>query len=540
MFKRSNLVAILLLAVSASSHAVMDVCSGSLASIEADKDHDGILFVDQPGKKGTAWCNYSDDGVLDKPIIVAEGFDFMATALGDAAQNTTGLEIWTLLNAHDDAEALRAKGYDFIVLDYHEPLAAIQANALVYSKLVQVVNEEKVGIFKNISMGLSMGGLVAKSGLAFMEYDGIDHDTSLYVSLDSPHGCAQVNTDLQMLMQFAAGQDMPEAKRMWEDVLRSDAAFQMLCYAAYDYNDDVLMDIYSFDRKTKVRKAYETYRLKYSISGDGFPSLTQNVAFANGSGDRQTAAPGDLLVSFDVGTDLLDINATDQTVPYDTMPGSSMPWFGLFDQFIDPADVNMTVVPGLEDITFISTISAIGLGPIGHKVKTYGSEVRSDDYWQRYQSALLATESPSAEEKAAATEGLSEDEYWDYLSSLNLYNFHMIDTIRGTTPRDYLEDGMVSGIIPTFESCYDYEREIEGSEETETVTNCNDMPITDIDLTLVDNLASHTPFDFVYLNNVNGQHADVPAEHSENLVKEVLKNTHIKIELILPALMLLI
>ena len=528
MLKISKLGAMLAFAVSANSYAQMQPCNGSLASIQADKDHDGILFIDQPGKRGTAWCNYSEDGVLDKPIIVAEGFDFESAVTGDPNDNVTGLGMWALLNEHDQAESLRELGYDFIVLDYNEPLAAIQANAMVYSKLVQTVNEEKVGIYKNIAMGMSMGGLVAKTGLAFMEYDGVNHDASLYVSLDSPHGCAQVNLDLQNVAQAASGQDIPAGQRLWEDVLRSDAALQMLCSTAHDWNDDLLTDLMGYGRKRKIRSAYNTHRLKFSVSGNGFPTLTRNIAFANGSGEKQAADPGDLLVSFGGGLNFLDINAAGQEFPADTMPGSTAPWFDLLSGSLDVSDLDMTITQGKDTITFIPTMSAIGLGP--RDVYDYGE--RTDSFWNLYESALVAVEYPSEEEREAGSAGLTTEELLDYYSTFSLMLFGIFQE----DPTVYLDNAISQGVVDTYETCY--EKQVEGEEGT--VTECYDTPVYDLDLTLVDSLASHTPFDEVYLNFTNDEHANVPLDHGENLVQEVLENTQIKFELILPALMLII
>ena len=509
--------------ISSLSYGNMALCDGELRDIQADKDHDGILFVERAGNTGNGWCNFSDDGVLDKPIIIAEGFDFGVASGLDG--NTTGLDIWNSLNQNGQLEQLRGEGYDVIVLDYHQPLEAIQANALLFKKVIETVNELKVGIHKNIVMGVSMGGLVSKSALAFMEYDGINHDTSLYASLDSPHGCAQINNDLQNVIQFLAGQDDPSGKRMWENVLRSEAALQMLCTTVIDWNDDIKLDLMGYGFKKKIRGAYTKHLLKYSTSGDGFPSKTRNVAFANGGGENQRAAPGSKLVEFDVGTELLDIEAYDLPYPRDTMPGSTAPWFDMLTQFA-PDDVTINV--NHDTVTYIPTMSAIGLGP---NARYDYEEGRSPEYWARFETALLRTGSVSEEERAAAIEGLSDEEVLLYYQTESLMHFYIFDRER---PKTYLAEAVSAGAIESITQCYSNTNEDGVVEET-----CHELANLEVDLTLVDNLATYTPFDDVYLNFQNGAHADVPLEHADALLSEIKANTTISYEKIMPAISLM-
>lgn len=523
------LITLVFFILSFEVYAVPSLCTGDLRNIQADRDHDAIFFVEQPGNTGRGWCFYSDDNVLDKPIIIAEGFDFgVAAGLSD---NTTGIDLWNILNSRGNLEELRQQGYDFILLDYDQPLEAIQANALLMKKLIEIVNKNKVGLFENIVIGTSMGGLVAKTALAYMEYDGIDHDTSLYMSFDSPHGCAQVNIDLQNIMQFLSGQDIPEGKRIWEDVLRSEASLQMLCSPAHDWNDDKFFDLFNIGYKSRVRDAYWFHKIKYSVSGNGFPLKTRNVAYSNGSGDVQSASPSQILADLNIEeTNILDVYAAPEYYPTDTMPGSVTNWFDLLESM---AAQQQEITPTIfhRDTTFIPTMSAIGLGLQGNN---YFDGKRSDLYWSQYEVALARTELPSSEEQEAATEGMTDEERTQYTQTLSLWFFHLIDrALLEQAPNSYLEDARLAGIIGTITRCRD-----ETDDEGNVTEECSDSPDYNSDLSTIENLADYTPFDAVYLNFENAGHSDLPLDHSENFMEEVLQNTKISVEKIIPVLIM--
>jgi hypothetical protein len=505
-------------------YANTQVCDGDLARIQADRDHDGLAFVERVGRSGTAWCNYSDDGILDKPIIIAEGFDFAAIVSQVADDNTDGEEVWSLLNVRGDAEVLRGLGYDFVIIDYDDPLAPIQANSLLFSKLISEINFLKKGIYKNIIAGFSMGGLIAKTALSYMEYEDLDHQASLYISLDSPHGCAQINRDLQMIVQYGAAQnDDEQIKRLWEDVLRSDAALQMMCSVAHDYDNGIGLDFVGYGRDKKLRGAYNFNRLRYSKSGNGFPLLTRNVSFTNGGGLTQIASPGDLLVDLNQERNNLDIYADGERVPNDTMPGSTAPWFDMLTNMLP----NAPTVHHWQT-TYISTLSAIGLGPV--QSISFGIEGRSDKYWEIYERALYAQPREPGEAEEAMKD-LSSEDAWDYMRGSNLYFFHVLDPEK---PKAYLAEAVEAGLFPQKEECTILNNE--GVEEE----RCYTFPEYNTNLLNVSELEALTPFDAIYINTENAAHNSLPAAHSENLLNEIIANTRTRYEIILPAISLII
>ena len=149
---------------------------------------------------------YSPDGVLDKPIFLIDGFD----PLDSRNINT----IYQLLDYSGGnlGDIVRNNGYDVVVLNFptyfreedqvwiYGGADYIERNAMLLVELIKYINNLKVGDKENVIIGPSMGGLVARYGLNYMESIGLDHETRLYVSFDSPHAGACYLFDRQRLL----------------------------------------------------------------------------------------------------------------------------------------------------------------------------------------------------------------------------------------------------------------------------------------------------------------------------------------------------
>ena len=64
-------------------------------------------------------------------------------------------------------------------------------------ELIKSINDQKVGDYENVVIGPSMGGLISRYALNYMESIGVDHETRLYVSFDTPHAGANVPIGFQ-------------------------------------------------------------------------------------------------------------------------------------------------------------------------------------------------------------------------------------------------------------------------------------------------------------------------------------------------------
>lgn len=132
---------------------------------------------------------------LVKPFIIVEGFD-----------------PWELEGRRDEDDPYYGKGYttledllkkrkslksicdscDLVYVDWNDSWARIQDNAELLIKIINWVNEHKVGDEGNVLMGQSMGGLVARYALCKMEKERISHRVTTFVSHDVPYLGANV------------------------------------------------------------------------------------------------------------------------------------------------------------------------------------------------------------------------------------------------------------------------------------------------------------------------------------------------------------
>jgi hypothetical protein len=177
----------------------------------------------------------SCDGVLRKPIIALDGFD-------PTDQNSID-DIYRELNVlypnigAGFADYLRSQGYDIVILNFPEYYINgklrdggadyIERNAQVFISALDQINTMKSGIEKNIVFGPSMGGLISRYGLAYMEQHQHAHKVKLWISLDSPHEGANIPLADQWFLNYLKGDSDP-AKDALNNQINSAAAKEML------------------------------------------------------------------------------------------------------------------------------------------------------------------------------------------------------------------------------------------------------------------------------------------------------------------------
>lgn len=167
-----------------------------------------------------SYWTQSVDGKLRNPFIVVEGFDpwQLARIINDniyAGQKVpqgftycTSAENWN--NTYESALygsfiQSEMSSYDLVYIDWSNSLVSIQDNAELLIKCIQRINEIKAdagSTSKNVLMGQSMGGLIARYALKRMESLEIKHEVSTYVSHDAPHLGANVPVGFFYLIQY--------------------------------------------------------------------------------------------------------------------------------------------------------------------------------------------------------------------------------------------------------------------------------------------------------------------------------------------------
>ncbi len=255
------------------------------------------------------------DGVLDKPIFLIDGFD-----PGDTRSIA---QMYDLLgfNGQNLGNILRDEGFDLVLLNFPTYINEndeqinggadyIQRNALSLVELINQINAQKVGTEELVVIGPSMGGLIARYALRYMEQNSLEHETRLYVSWDSPHLGANIPIGLQYFFNFLGEQDGNEQiQDLVANSLKNPAAKEMLL----DHFLGHLADGSTFEQNPTLklpvgapnfRDAFQT-----ELDAMGFPQQTRNISITNGSGiGLEIGSPGTNMVddAFDVSIPNID------------------------------------------------------------------------------------------------------------------------------------------------------------------------------------------------------------------------------------------
>lgn len=245
------------------------------------------------------------DGILDKPIILIDGFD-----PGDT-RDIPG--IYNLLNYVDPiqgpqnlADFVRSQGFDVVILNAPQYVSNgipidggadyMERNAMVLVELIETINSQKVGNEELVIIGPSMGGLISRYALNYMESNGLDHQTRLWLSFDSPHLGANVPLGFQHQFNFLAfgldlggvfgNQNVVELQPLVEDLLKSSAARQLLVdhFESHLANDsNVNFNPALLNPEPHPFRDIFVNNIN-SLTTTGYPENTRNVTIINGSG----------------------------------------------------------------------------------------------------------------------------------------------------------------------------------------------------------------------------------------------------------------
>lgn len=277
-------------------------------TIEADiafQGYDETTATKGIGDVNTYYANCSDK-TLRKPIIILDGFD-----PGDSrnAQLIYNLYLSYVDNAGRKGNLVldfRALGYDIIILNFPKyqigsyaipflpnvniPIYRdggadyIERNALVLVKLIESVNTQlqQNNSYENlVIVGPSMGGLISRYALTYMEQHNMPHNTRLWVSFDSPHNGANIPIgDQRFLEYYSTKIGGASAQKALDEQINSPAAKQMLLHH------------YLSDSETPAGAPDFRNRFKQVMSDAGFPggnnppaSRIRRIALVNGSGN---------------------------------------------------------------------------------------------------------------------------------------------------------------------------------------------------------------------------------------------------------------
>ena len=237
---------------------------------------------------------------MDKPIIIIDGFDPEDKRKIDPQSPNYDKDSKSVKELmaydHDDDDTpkkdligeLNLLGYDVIIVNHPVNDANgidggsdyIQRNAFTLISLIRHINATKQGNEQNVVIGPSMGGLISRYALAYMEKELAttgdnakwNHETRLWVSFDSPHQGANIPIGVQKGIQFfAEEQSVESAQEFIDKQLDQPAPKQML------------VNHYTNDTNLPVGAPNFRNRFQNELDALGMPQNLRKIALNNGS-----------------------------------------------------------------------------------------------------------------------------------------------------------------------------------------------------------------------------------------------------------------
>ncbi|MEP6583514.1 MAG: T9SS type A sorting domain-containing protein [Ginsengibacter sp.] len=269
----------------------------------AFQGYDETTAAKGEGEVNTYYANCSDP-TLRKPVIILDGFDPGNTR--DASKIYENYLSYTDNSGipQNLVKSYRAQGYDIIILNFPKYIIGthtfpglpgvtipdyrdggadyIERNAFVLARLIDSVNAKLTAngsTQKLVIVGPSMGGLISRYALAYMEQHSMPSNTRLWVSFDAPHNGANIAMgDQHFLEYYSTKVGGNSAKKALNDQINSPAAKQLLLHH-YLSNSEVPAGAPNF--RTRFVQAMTTI---------GFPGIPGNpalrrIAIINGSGN---------------------------------------------------------------------------------------------------------------------------------------------------------------------------------------------------------------------------------------------------------------
>jgi hypothetical protein len=238
-------------------------------------------------------CN-NHDNIIRKPILFVSGFDPQdKNRIGDEYAGDDKVYLYNVANKDRFLDKLREVGYDIIIYRSANSTKSIIPNALnLVNFIKEKVNDVKTSDNELIVVGTSMGGLVCRYALAYMEQstNTYNHQTKLFISVDSPQEGANVPLGFQYMAYYLNEDFLGNIEMLQQAVdnmLNSPAAKEMLLYH------------YSNTSELTARCATNRTTFLNSLSSVGnFPQKCRSVALSMGSGNgtNQGFSAGALLI----------------------------------------------------------------------------------------------------------------------------------------------------------------------------------------------------------------------------------------------------
>ncbi len=227
---------------------------------------------------GTMRAVIGCDGVLDKPVLIIEGFDpGNRNGFNELINNYLGY--YDGSHYYGTFSRMLDSGYDLVFLNFDEARDYVQNNANVVKAAIHKLNEVKSGNGQLIVVGESAGGVIARYALKKLEQEGYTPNVSHYISFDSPHRGANVPLGLQFVGREAVNNQLVQLASLFSSQVQQ--LFSVVDDGNQPASHQLIMR--QADPQYLIYVHQDFTNLQNELSQLGYPSQSRNVALVCGS-----------------------------------------------------------------------------------------------------------------------------------------------------------------------------------------------------------------------------------------------------------------
>lgn len=241
-------------------------------------------------------CGHTE---ITKPLVYLEGIDLF--------ENRKIPQIYNDMIADENLNMLKNEGYDIIVVDWGNSTIDMRLNAMYVVALIEYLKCEVNNDNEFVVVGESMGGVVARYALTYMETSnyisnltqGVNtckppnqsHNTRLLITIDSPHQGAYVPLAMQFLgdgLTFAAANAI-YSPFIFRLLAATTGAFSNIILNRPAVKQLLIVNKNSINAGEYIahedRDEFMTELIGMNTTTGGYPQFCKKVAVSNGSMD---------------------------------------------------------------------------------------------------------------------------------------------------------------------------------------------------------------------------------------------------------------
>ncbi len=309
---------------------------------------------------------FQGGNAIDKLIVVVDGFD-----PGEGTDNGNDIiGIYNDFNKQSLALNLRQyNDFDIVPLNLMKQVYFnsgnslyptvinggsdyIERNAMVLVTLLEKLNSCKTGNHPIEVVGFSMGGVVARYALRYMEEQNIDHNVDLFVSIDSPHQGAVIPKGIQDVAELINDVTLGFVKGPL-DLLESPAAKQLLKHHI------------SSNSVSPAGTPYFHNQIFTELNQMGYPENSRNISVINGTLDGSPINGFGQEYVNAKGRAILGILKADMKLNYSPVPGNTIK--DLYSRFYLRFPLfKITIFKRERSVSSISSLGSLENSPGGY------------------------------------------------------------------------------------------------------------------------------------------------------------------------------